>query len=103
MRMAPLSRELSGVILAHDSYGSHLNSQNKCIDTKLEKQNFAKAGKKLAELWSRTTIDKFPVIAEYKHPGDEAAVPESIDSLWYAEHVRESQYFLQVIKLIRKL
>lgn len=28
-RMAPLSRELAGLILPHDRYGTHLDSQGK--------------------------------------------------------------------------
>ena len=35
-RMAPLSRELSGLILPHDKYGSHLNDRGLTIDTNLE-------------------------------------------------------------------
>ena len=46
-RMAPLSKELSGLILPHDKYGSHLNDQGLTIDTK---KNFAFAGSTLAEI-----------------------------------------------------
>ncbi|ESO11249.1 hypothetical protein HELRODRAFT_183352 [Helobdella robusta] len=42
-RMAPLSRELSGVILLHDFYGSHLDINGKTIDEKLEILNFEHA------------------------------------------------------------
>lgn len=31
-RMAPLSKELAGVILPHDHFGSHFDSQNRTID-----------------------------------------------------------------------
>lgn len=37
-RMAPLSRELSGVILPHEHFGSHLNSQQETLDENLEKK-----------------------------------------------------------------
>ena len=67
-RMAPLSRELAGLILSHDHYGSHLDSQGKTIDEELEKQNFEFAGKTLAELWSQVVIDGFPTISEYIDP-----------------------------------
>jgi hypothetical protein len=50
--MAPLSKELSGVILPYDLYGSHLNSSNKTVDKALELKNFAAAGQSLAEIWS---------------------------------------------------
>ena len=39
-RMAPLSRELAGVILPYDSFGNHLNASGKTIDDELEKKNF---------------------------------------------------------------
>lgn len=37
-RMAPLSRELPGVILEHDHFGTHLNASGKTIDDQLEKK-----------------------------------------------------------------
>ncbi|KAL7296769.1 hypothetical protein TKK_0010175 [Trichogramma kaykai] len=39
-RMAPLSFQLSGVLLKHDYYGSHLNSQGKTTNIDLEKKKF---------------------------------------------------------------
>ena len=66
-RMAPLSRELSGVILPHEHYGSHLDSQGRTINEDLEKTNFRFAGETLAEIWSHVTIDKFATVAEYVH------------------------------------
>ena len=44
-RMAPLSRELSGVVLPYDHFGSHLDGNGKTIDEELELQNFNHAGK----------------------------------------------------------
>ncbi len=49
-RMAPLSRELAGVVLPHEHYGSHLDSSGKTIDTELERRNFQHAGEALAEV-----------------------------------------------------
>ncbi|KAJ8676816.1 hypothetical protein QAD02_012603 [Eretmocerus hayati] len=49
-RMAPLNRELSGVILPHDTFGNHLNSSKKTIDFDLERRNFANAGKTSATI-----------------------------------------------------
>lgn len=37
-RMAPLSKELAGVILPHDTFGSHLDSQGRTVDVDLEKK-----------------------------------------------------------------
>jgi hypothetical protein len=39
--MAPLSRELAGLILQHDHYGSHLDNSGKTTDAELEKKNIA--------------------------------------------------------------
>ena len=49
-RMAPLSHDLSGLILPHDHCGSHLDNNGKTIDSELEKQNFQKAGEVLADV-----------------------------------------------------
>ena len=49
--MAPLSRELIGVIFEHQHFGNRLNSEKKTIDVELEKKNFEYAGKALAALW----------------------------------------------------
>ena len=62
-RMAPLSKELSGLILPHDSVGSHLDDSGKTIAEDLEKQHFIKAGEILAEVWSNTVIDTHRVHA----------------------------------------
>jgi hypothetical protein len=100
-RMAPLSRELAGLILSHDHYGSHLDSQGKTIDEELEKQNFEFAGKTLAELWSQVVIDGFPTISEYIDPEFGELRSERLHSKdldWMAEHVRTSQYLTQIVK-----
>lgn len=102
-RMAPLSRELTGVILNHDDFGSHLDSSNRTTDLELEKRNFESAGNVLADIWSKLVIDNFPVVAEYVAPTDtglnvEQAMILKNNASWYADHVRESQYFLQIVK-----
>ncbi|KAE8744171.1 hypothetical protein FOCC_FOCC009179 [Frankliniella occidentalis] len=63
-RMAPLSRELSSVVLPHDHYGSHLDSSGNTIDSDLEIQNFQHAGETLAEIWNDLVIDGFNVVAK---------------------------------------
>ncbi|XP_042896686.1 uncharacterized protein [Parasteatoda tepidariorum] len=100
-RMAPLSRELSGVILPHDHFGSHLNNRGETIDKVLEEKNFAEAGKVLAEIWSDVEIDKFPVMSQYIHPENSELCSSQIrekDLTWQAKHVRNSQYLLQIVK-----
>lgn len=95
-RMAPLSRELAGLILPHDHYGSHLDDSAVTIDRKLELKNFEYAAETLAEVWSNMVIDSFSVTAEYVKPESVAKEPEPVSSEWYYVHVKESQYFLQV-------
>lgn len=100
-RMAPLSKELSGIILPHDNFGSHLDSQRRTVDVELEKKNFQYAGEILAELWSNMNIDSFPVIAENILPENSELSPSEIlekDQLWFSMHVRTSQYCTQIVK-----
>ena len=96
-RMAPLSRELSGVILPHDHFGTHLDHNGKTIDDKLERKNFDYAGNVLADIWSSMMIDSHPVKAVYISD-EKLTSPSEINSVWYSNHVRESQYFLQIVK-----
>ena len=56
-RMVKFTKDLSGVVLPHDHFGTHLNSQGETIDIDLERNNFAHAGKLLAEIWSDTVSD----------------------------------------------
>lgn len=96
-RMAPLSRELTGVVLPHDSFGTHLDSSGRTLDENLEKDNFKKAGDILAEIWSAVCIDGHEVVAKYIDPNnDTSSIPDLPAEEWYTEHVRESQYLLQV-------
>lgn len=99
--MAPLSRELAGLILPHDQYGTHLNESGKTIDEAREKQNFQFAGKTLAEVWSSMTIDNHPVCTSYITPDQSEVSEESLqmkDMIWRAKHVCESQYMTQIVK-----
>ena len=96
-RMAKLSHELSGVVLDHQHFGTHLDSQKNTIDDELELKNFEHAGTVLAEIWSRMEINKHPTVAEFiSCDASEELVQKSEE--WKAEHVRESQYFLQIMK-----
>ena len=58
-KKAPLSKELTGLILLHEHYSSHLNERGITIDAYLEKKNFKFAGVTLAEIWSQIIVDKF--------------------------------------------
>lgn len=98
-RMAPLSHELAGVILPHDHFGSHLDNQGRTIDEDLERENFKHAGEVLGKIWSGLSIDSYDVEALYVEPGESRAfLNDETDPEWYAMHVRESQYLLQIVK-----
>ena len=47
-RIVRLSKELSGVILEHDKFGSHLDAKSVTVDKDLELKNFQYAGRTLA-------------------------------------------------------
>jgi hypothetical protein len=98
-RMAPLSRDLTGLILPHGHYGSHLDSNGITINKDLELINFGKAGKSLSEIWSESIIDDYPVIAKYIEPmTGQNKVNQTISENWKFSHVRQSQYLLQIVK-----
>ena len=96
-RMAPLSKELEGLVLPHDTFGTHLDSQRRTIDVELEKKNFGKPGEVLQDVWSELHLDGHPIVAKYETPGKHV---ESLDpcEIWNSIHTRTSQYFLQIIK-----
>ena len=52
LRMVKHSKELSGVILEHDKFRSHLDVKGVTDDTDLELKNFEYARRTLAEIWS---------------------------------------------------
>ena len=99
--MAPLSRELSGLVIPHDHFGSHLNDQGITIDDDLEKENFKFAGQTLAEVWSDLSIDGYTTVSEYIDPSNSEKDESTIlskDADWISRHVRTSQYFTQIVK-----
>lgn len=100
-RMASLSRDLSGLILPHDHFGTHLDDQCRTNDINLEKKNFQKAGEILSEVWSENKIDGYDVFAEYISPADgteEGSKVLPLSEEWKCIHVRQSHYFLQIVK-----
>lgn len=99
-RMAPLSRDLCGLVLPHDEFGNHLNNQNETIDVELEKKNFAKAGEVLAEVWSQNVIDQHPTVARFVNETESEVTEDLIvkDSSWWDTHIEFGQYLLQIVK-----
>lgn len=96
--MAPLSHKLAGLMLPHNYFGSHLDNKGQTVNEDLGKSNFQFAGKELANVWSSLTLDGFPVFAEYIDPGNLVDAFDLPELQWYTDHVRESQYLLQIVK-----
>ena len=96
-RMAPLSKATAGVILPFNTFGSHLDASNKTTNPELEIKNFQAAGDVLAEVFSDTVIDNYPVVAEYQPPGNSVNFND-LDQKWIDIHVRQSRYLLQIVK-----
>lgn len=54
--MAPLSREISGLMLFYGHYGSHFVENGRTIDEEMEQNNFVYDGKTLTEIWNLLTV-----------------------------------------------
>ena len=85
-RMAPLSKALSGLLLPHETFDTHLDSSRKTTDVNLEKRNFKAAGEILAQIWEEVVLDKFPVVAEFVETA--ATNPVDLDEKWISVHCR---------------
>lgn len=97
--MAPLSRELSGLILPYDHFGSKSSDLDESTNNDLELKNFEHAGNILCEIWSRMSIDGHSVHSEYISPSNQSTSSAELpNSDWYCRHVYESQYCLQVCR-----
>lgn len=98
--MVPLSRELACLILPHENFDSHLNKSAKGINKDLELKNFKHTGETLVEVLKEMVVDWCPVNAEYIQPTCIAKKPNNYEC--YNDHVKESQYFLQIVKCVDK-
>ena len=102
-RMAPLSKQLAGIVLPHDSFGTHLDANGVTVDPKKEMENFKKAGETLAGIWSDSTIDNYPVSAHWVDSSDDSKKYKNhsdakIGANWLHNHVYISKYCLQIAK-----
>ena len=96
-RIVKLSKQLSSVILEHDKFGSHLDAKGVTVDKDLELKNVEYAGRTLAEIWSGLVIDGNPVVAEFIED-DAPVIMGKKSEEWKACHVRQSKFFLQIVK-----
>ena len=69
-RVATLSKALSGVLLLHETFVTHLDSLRKTIDTNLEKHNFKAAGltTSLLRLMMLKMLQKIPKVCMRNGP-----------------------------------
>ena len=89
-RMVKHSKELNGIILEHDKFGSHLDAKGVAVDKYLELKNFEYAGRTLAEIWSGLVIDGNPVVTDFIED-DAPVIVGTKSEEWKAFHVRQSK------------
>ena len=94
-QMVKFSKELSGVVVLHDKFGSHLNAKRETIDKELEKKKIGYGGEIPPKIWSSMIIYSHLVLAEF-------IIEEADQELRNLKNgrvnVRKSQYFLQIVK-----
>ena len=96
--MYHLSKELSGIVLPAETFGTHLKD-GKTIDEEMEERNFEAAGEVLAEVWSKLEIDEHKVTAEYvaiKPTAD--IVSFSVSEAYKSRHLIQTQYLTVALK-----
>ena len=96
-RMSPLSHYIARVVLPHENFGSHLDSQGYTIDVLLEKKNFFHCSQALADIWLHRDIGGYKVDCTALPVGKEFTTPE-VSPSWVARHVQQSHYVLQIVK-----
>ena len=93
-----LSKELSGVVLPADTFGTHLND-GRTVDEHLEEQNFEAAGDVLAEIWSKLVIDDHAVRSEYvKMKPTNDITQFTVSSTYKSRHLIQTQYMTVALK-----
>ena len=96
--MYHLSKELAGIVLPADTYGTHLKD-GKTVDEVLEEKNFKAAGEVLAEVWSNLIIDDHPVTSEYvEEKPSELITNFSATPAFKSRHLIQTQYMTIALK-----
>ena len=96
-KMFHLSKELSGIVLPAETYGSHLKD-GKTIDEELEEKNFEAAGQVLSEVWSNLVIDDYPVTCEYVSQKPKRISGFTVSASYKSRHLIETQYMTIALK-----
>ena len=101
-RIQVLKESLTKLALPRKQFTSHMDDAGQVMDESLEKNNIKAAGETLSEIWNEISYESHPIVAKYVEPSDE---PEgkrwegvNHDERWKAEHVRQSQYCLQIVR-----
>ena len=98
-KMFPLSKALTGVVLPHETFRSHLDNQGNTVDTELEENNFKAAGGILADIWDGMKVDGYKVTAKYiDDPPRDETKEYKVTNLFKSKHVLETQYFTVILK-----
>ena len=82
---------MTGLVMPHDSCGSHLDPSGEAVHPGLEKKNFKIAGKILSQIQKGLVLKWLVEIELIKTAG--------YDEHWLFKPCRISQYMLQVIQL----
>ena len=96
-RMKYLSSEMTGTILDHEHFGSHLNSNRETVNHELELKNFQHCGEHLSKLFNEMVYDGFPTNARYVDPKEKPETFQDMTGDWENTHVRRSKYCLQIV------
>ena len=97
-KMFHLSKEMSGLVLPHDTYGSHLVN-GKTVDDELEIKNFQAAGETLCGIWNNLVVDGYPTKAEYISSDVlESTKNYEVSSMYRSQHILETQYMTVILK-----
>ena len=86
--MAPLSHDLTGIILPRNHFGDHMDSWEKPSMKIWKRRTFQKLG---TGIWSKTVIDGKPVECKAVPLGNEH-VTEDPDSELVSRHAQQAQY-----------
>ena len=98
-KMFHLSKELTGVLLPHDKYGSHLDNAGKTIDLELEIRNFEAAGTTLGKIWGDLVIDGYETVAEFVKDPPPAEISTFVSTaIFRSNHLLETQYMSVYMK-----
>ena len=104
-KMAPLSLQFLNIILDHEHFGSHLNSQRQTVDDELERRNFKHAGEVASKQFEKMVYSGFKTSCSYVDPPesmDDFEIPDEyaydeISERWKSDHVRTGKYAYVVV------